>query len=146
MPQRKRSQLSGSPKGKAPFAAGFAIPGGTKSKLELVLKCDSVGSAEAVSAFLASIKIPEAEIRVIHSGVGAVTKQDLLMALSGSGLVVGFNVGVAPKLEQWVKEHTVEVRLYNVIYRLAEDLAEIARDMIPAEPVETTTGILGRRA
>jgi translation initiation factor IF-2 len=140
MPQRKRSQLSGSLKEKAHFAADITVPGEAKRRLEIVLKSDSVGSAEAVSTLLAGMKIPEAEIKVIHSGVGAVSKQDLLMALSGSGLVVGFSVGVAPKLDQWVKEHTVEVRLYNVIYRLADDLREIARDMIPSEPDETITG------
>jgi translation initiation factor IF-2 len=140
MPQRKRSQLPRSLKEKAHPPADFMAPGEAKNKLELVLKSDSVGSAEAVSALLAGMKIPEAEIRVIHSGVGAVSKQDLLMALNGSGLVVGFNVGVAPKLAQWAKEHMVEVRLYNVIYRLADDLREIAGNMVPIEPDETITG------
>jgi translation initiation factor IF-2 len=122
------------------FPADFGVPGREKKKLEIVLKCDSAGSAEAVASLLAGMNIPETEIRVIHSGVGAVSKQDLLMALTGSGLVVGFNVGVAPKLEQWVKEHRVEVRLYNVIYRLADDLRATARDLVPEEPDETITG------
>jgi translation initiation factor IF-2 len=140
MPHRKRSQTTKSIKESAHYPADFGVQGEDRRKFDIVLKSDSVGSAEAVSALLTNMKIPEAELRVIHSGVGAVSKQDLLMALSGSQLVVGFNVGVAPKLEQWVKEHGVEVRLYNVIYRLADDLREIVRDSVPTEPEETVTG------
>lgn len=139
MPHKKHSQLPGSVKNTAHFA-DLGVPAEDSVKLEIVLKCDSMGSVEAVSALLAAIKIPGAEIRVIHSGVGAVSKQDLLLALSGSRLVVGFNVGVAPKLEQWAKEHVVEVRLHNVIYTLADDLRELAHDMIPVESDETITG------
>lgn len=109
--------------------------------LELVLKCDAMGSVEAVSALVSKLDFPEAEIKIIRSGVGNITKEDLLMALSGSGLVVGFNVEVVPKLEQWVKQHRVEIRLYKVIYRLAEDLRAIAQTMAPAE---TEDKILGK--
>jgi translation initiation factor IF-2 len=73
--------------------------------------------------------------------VGNITKQDVLMALTGSRLVIGFNVGVAPKLEQWVKEHGVEVRLYDVIYRLAEDLKVIAQSLAP---VVTEDKVIGK--
>jgi translation initiation factor IF-2 len=118
----------------------FGTPSVDKPKLQIVLKADSMGSAEAITAMLASTKIPEADIKVIHSGVGAVSKQDLLMAQTGSSLVVGFNVGVAPRLDQWVKEHGVEVRIYDVIYKLAEDLGAIARGLVVPEPEEKITG------
>ncbi len=111
-----------------------------KAKLEIVLKCDTDGSLEAVSALLANLKAPEAEIKLIQSGVGNVSKQDLLMALTGSRLVIGFNVAVAPKLEQWVKEQGVEVRLYDVIYKLAEDLKAIIQTLAPVEAEEKVTG------
>jgi translation initiation factor IF-2 len=62
------------------------------------------------------------------------------MALTGSRLVIGFNVGVAPKLGQWVKEHGVEVRLYDVIYRLAEDIKAIGQSLAPVEPEDKITG------
>jgi translation initiation factor IF-2 len=109
-------------------------------ELEIVLKCDLSGSAEAIAAILSKMKTTGAEIKVIHSGVGAIAKQDLVLALTGSKLAVGFNVGVAPKLEQWVKDHGVQVRLYNVIYKLAEDLKGIAENLIPGEAEETVTG------
>ena len=112
-----------------------------RPRIDLVLKCDTMGSVEAVSNLVSKLKTPEAEIKIIRSGVGNIVKQDLLVALSGSGLVLGFNVGVAPKLELWIKEHFVEIRLYEVIYRLAEDLVAIARSMAPAR---TEDKILGK--
>ena len=95
---------------------------------------------EAISALLANLKAAEAQINVIHSGVGNISKQDLLMALTGGRLVIGFNVGIAPKQQQWVKEHGVEVRLYNVIYKLADDLKAIAKSLVPVETEEKVTG------
>ncbi|ABK15898.1 translation initiation factor 2 GTPase [Syntrophobacter fumaroxidans] len=116
-------------------------PGPAVETLEIVLKCDSFGTVEAVTTLLGKIGGREVEIKVIHSGVGDVTKNDILMALTGSRLVAGFNVGLAPRLEQWTKEHGVEVRLYNIVYTLAEDLGALARSLIQTEPEER---ILGR--
>jgi translation initiation factor IF-2 len=114
--------------------------GRERTKIELVLKCDTMGSVEAVSTLLAGIKMPDVEIEVLHSGVGNVTKQDLLMALTGSRLVIGFNVAVAPKLEQWVKEHGVEVRIYDVIYRLSEDIRALGQSVAPVPSEDKVTG------
>lgn len=137
MPHRKHSRI---PRGSAPGGGAFPIADSGKIRLEVVLKCDSMGSMEAVSAVLANLKLPETEVRVIHAGVGTISRQDLLMALTGSKLVIGFNVGVAPKLEQWIKEQGIEVRLYKVIYTLVDDLKKIARDIVPAETEEKVTG------
>jgi translation initiation factor IF-2 len=62
------------------------------------------------------------------------------MALSGSKLVVGFNVDIMPKLESWLKDHGVEVRLYDVIYRLIEDVQHIVQSMLPRRIEEKITG------
>ncbi|MFP5213617.1 MAG: hypothetical protein ACLGPL_09580, partial [Acidobacteriota bacterium] len=82
----------------------------------------------------------DVDIRVIHSGVGAISKSDLLMAMTGSKLVLGFNVTVMPKLDRWVKENGVEVRLYDVVYKLADDVKAIGRSMVQQEPEEVVTG------
>jgi len=136
MPETKQSRKI-SPK-QIPFE--LTAGEGQKPKLEIVLKCDTDGSVEAVSALIANLKAPEAQIKLIQSGVGNISKQDLLMALTGSRLVIGFNVEVAPKLDQWVKEQGVEVRLYDVVYKLADDLKTIVQTMAPAEPEEKVTG------
>ena len=73
-------------------------------KLKIVLKCDSVGSEEAVISILTPEQDNQGEIQVIQTGVGTITKSDLLMALSGSRLVVGFNTDIMPNLQQVCRE------------------------------------------
>jgi translation initiation factor IF-2 len=113
-----------------------------KKKLEIVLKSDSAGSEEAVVASLSAIQIPEIELKVIHSDVGSITKSDLLLALTASKLVLGFNVEVAPKIEPLCREQGIEVRLYDVIYNLTKDLQSIANGLVAPdeEDVEKITG------
>ncbi len=109
-------------------------------KLEIVLKCDVAGTAEAINASLTEIDVPGVQIKVIQSGVGNVSKSDVLMARTGSKLVVGFSVDTMPKLEQEIKEFGVEVRLYDTIYKLTEDIRKIAQSFKSAEPKEKITG------
>jgi translation initiation factor IF-2 len=126
---------------KRPRRSLKAFDENAKKKLDIVLKCDSTGSEEAVVAGLSAIQPPEVDLRVIHSGVGAVTKSDLLLALTAGRLVVGFNVGVAPKIEQLSREQGIEVRLYDVIYTLTKDIQSIANKyMADVEEVEKITG------
>jgi translation initiation factor IF-2 len=109
-------------------------------KLEIVLKCDVAGTVEAVGSSLSSIHVPGVEIDIIQSGVGNITKSDVLMAQTASRLVIGFNVGTMPKLEQHIKEHGVEVRLYETIYSITEDIKKIANNLKAKEPEEIITG------
>ncbi len=97
-----------------------------KRSLDIVLKCDSTGSKEAITAALAAEGHPGAEVNVLHAEVGDVTKSDLFIALTASRLVVGFQVGVMPKIKPLSQEQGIEVRLYDVIYRLTTDLRDIA--------------------
>ncbi|MHC1745148.1 MAG: hypothetical protein AB9873_19255 [Syntrophobacteraceae bacterium] len=110
-----------------------------RKKFDVVLKCDTTGSVEALTAAIMAIHVPGAQIRIIHSGVGDVSKSDLLMALTGSKLVLGFNVEVMSKGDQWVKEHGGEVRLYDVIFRLVEDVTQIARTFVAVPAEERVT-------
>jgi translation initiation factor IF-2 len=111
-----------------------------KNKLEIVLKCDVAGTAEAISASLAEIKVPGVEIDLIQTGVGKVSKSDVLMARTGSKLVLGFNVDIMLKLKQEIKEFGVEVRLYDTIYKLTEDVRKIAQSFNIEPPEEKITG------
>jgi translation initiation factor IF-2 len=99
------------------------------NKLEIVLKCDVAGTAEAVSASLSEIRVAGVQIDLIQTGIGNVSKSDALMARTGSKLVIGFNVDVMPKLKQEIKEFGVEVRLYDTIYKLTEDIRKIAQSL-----------------
>lgn len=111
-----------------------------KGVLEIVLKSDVAGTLEAVNASLSYIRAPNVEIVVIQAGVGPVSKSDILMARTGSRLIVGFNISVAPHIQKAAVENGVEIRLYEVIYKLSRDLAEIAKGLTPASPKEKITG------
>lgn len=111
-----------------------------QNKLEVVLKCDVAGTAEAISASLAEINVSGVQIDLIQTGIGNISKSDVLMARTGSKLVLGFNVNITPKLEQEIKEFGVEVRLYDTIYKLTEDMRKIAQSFIIKEPEEKICG------
>lgn len=134
---RHMESLSGE---KTPLWGPSAADRSAGRVLEIVLKCDSYGSTEAVLSALKKIRSPEVEVRIISAGIGTIAKSDLLMALSGSKLVLGFNVDIMPRLEGWLKEHEVEVRLYDVIYRLVEDVHGIVESMLPRKIEEKITG------
>ncbi len=112
----------------------------SKPQLELVLKCDSTGSVESILTALSKIQLPEAELSVIRSGVGAVSKSDMMLAETAGRLIIGFQVDVLPGMERAVKEHHVEVRLYNVIYSLTADLQTIAESLVPPREQELIIG------
>jgi translation initiation factor IF-2 len=112
----------------------------SQNKLEIVLKCDVAGTAEAISASLSEIKVPGVQIDLIQIGVGNVSKSDVLMARTGSKLVIGFSVDIMPKLQQEIKEFGVEVRLYDTIYKLTEDIRKIAQSFSITVPEEKITG------
>ena len=113
-----------------------------KRRLDIVLKCDSTGSKEAITAGLAARRPSEADVKVVHADVGDITKSDLFLALTASRLVVGFQVGVMPKIKELSQEQGVEVRLYDVIYRLTTDLDDIAAKLTVRE--EEREKIIGK--
>jgi len=111
-----------------------------KPRLEIVLKCDAVGSVETVTNSLAALTVPDVDISVIHSGIGAITKSDVLFAETASRLIVGFQSGVMPSLDKVLREHRVEVRLYDVIFNLINDINAVAGDLVPNPPEDQIIG------
>jgi translation initiation factor IF-2 len=135
--QRKKKKRAGYPEEKKLDSVSSSSD---KKKLELVLKCDSVGCAEAVETSIKAMARPEVDIEILSSGVGAINKSDIFMAETGSRLIIGFNVGVLPEIKNMPVEHNVEVRIYDVIYRLVEDVSKIAASIIPREVTEKIIG------
>ncbi|MBW2465829.1 MAG: hypothetical protein JRF02_00880, partial [Deltaproteobacteria bacterium] len=83
-----------------------------KKKLEIVLKCDTSGCAEAIINAINVINLPDVEVGIISSGVGPISKSDIFMAETGSRLIMGFNVGLIGQIDQMAADHNVEIRLY----------------------------------
>ena len=118
-----------------------ASPAAPSADLEIVLKCDSAGCLEAVSAAILDAAPAGVTISIIHAGVGAVNKTDIFLSETGSRLILGFNVGIGPNIDGLAAEYGVEIRLYDVIYQLVADVRETAKTLLPAEDTEV---ILGR--
>jgi translation initiation factor IF-2 len=110
-----------------------------RPKLEIVLKCDSMGSLEAVTAAISEMTL-EFDISIVHSGIGGISKSDVLFAETAGSLIVGFQVDALPGMDKILRAHGVEVRLYGVIYQLTADLRAIAESMIPPESQEDIIG------
>ena len=134
---KKQKKHAGHPEEK-PLESVSGHP--AKKKLEIVIKCDSVGCAEAVEASIKAIAQPGVEIEILSSGVGAINKSDIFMAATGSRLIIGFNVGVLPDIKALPGEHNVEVRIYDVIYTLMEDVGKIAQSLVTRETGEDILG------
>jgi translation initiation factor IF-2 len=141
MMEKEPTISEGVPHKKSSRPPGFQIPlHETGNKLEILVKSDSMGTREAVMAAVESLVFPEVDIEIIQSGVGHISKSDLLMAEAGSRLILGFNVDILPRVKELAKEHRVEVRLYRVIYNLTDDLKKIAATLARIEDSEKITG------
>ncbi len=99
--------------------------------MEIVLKCSSAGCVDAARSAIEGIRVPDVDIAIIQSGVGAIRKSDIVMAATGSGLIAGFEVEVLSGLEKELLLNNVEVRLYDVIYAMTGDIQNIAERLRP---------------
>jgi len=117
-----------------------STPQSIKPKLEIVLKCDSFGTGEAVASSINQISRPEAEINIIRSKEGDINISDVMMAETGSRLIIGYQVEVLPGIDTLLRERGVEVRLYEVIYKLTADIADIIGSMVQPANQEQITG------
>lgn len=109
-----------------------AIQEGTK-EINIVLKADVNGSQEAVKNSLQKIKVEDVKINVIRSGVGTITESDVVLAKASNAIIIGFNVRPSAKTMEMAKENEIEIRLYNIIYKVVEDMEAAMKGML--EPI-----------
>lgn len=102
---------------------------GAVKELNLVVKADAQGTLEAVLNALEKIEDPVVTIKVVGQGVGAVNDSDLLLASVSSAIVLGFNLKPTPASERAAEREKVEVRYYDIIYKLTEDVERAAKGM-----------------
>ena len=117
------------------------IDAGDVKELNLVLKADVQGSVEAAQQSLERLTEAEAKIRILHAGSGGITESDVLLASASEAIVIGFNVGEEIGVERVADRMGVEIRHYNIIYQLIEDIELALHGML--EP-EYTDVLLGR--
>ena len=111
-----------------------------KKRLDIVLKCDTSDCAEAIISAIKSITHPEVNVDIISSGVGSINKSDIFMAETGSRLILGFNVGFMPHVDDLASEHNVEIRFYEVICQLIADIESIVISLVPRKYSEQIIG------
>ena len=113
-----------------------------KSVLEypVVVKADVQGSAEAIVNALNRISNDEIKVRVLSSGVGAITESDVNLAFSSGAPVIGFNVRPNAKAREMVERHKVRMKYFDVIYQLTEDVAKEMAGIWGPERIETVVG------
>lgn len=105
------------------------VEDGTK-EINVVLKTDVKGSEEAVRHSLEKINLDGVTVNVIRSGVGTITESDVTLANASKAIIIGFNVRPANKTVELAKEHSVEIRLYNIIYKVIEDMEAAIKGML----------------
>jgi translation initiation factor IF-2 len=110
------------------------------SELPIVVKADVQGSAEAIVQAMDKIGNEEVRVRVLHSGVGAITDTDVGLAEASGAPVIGFNVRANASARQTANQKGVEIRYYSVIYDLVDDVKAAASGLLKAEVRETFIG------
>jgi translation initiation factor IF-2 len=113
---------------------------GGVQELNIVIKGDVQGSVEAVVGELAKIKHPEVAVNVIHTGIGAITESDIMLASASNAIVAGFNVRPNAEARALAEREGVDLRTYRVIYQLTEDIQQALVGMLAPERVEESLG------
>lgn len=116
------------------------ISSGKMDFLKVVVKADTKGSLEAIQQSLAKIRNTEVGIKVIHAGTGGITESDVMMASASKGLVLGFHVLASVNANKIAEKEGVEIQIYEVIYKLLDDMTKILTGMLKPEQIEKVIG------
>ncbi len=114
--------------------------------LNLIVKGDVQGSVEAVRGLLEKIENDEVRVKILHSGVGSVTENDILLASASNGICIGFNVKPETKAKAEADRQKIEIRTYTIIYELIEDIEAAVKGMLEPKFEEEYHGTVEVRA
>jgi len=106
---------------------------GNVKELNLIVKADVQGSLEPIVSSLEKLGDEKIKVKIIHQGIGSITRSDVMLAVASQGIVIGFNVGVEAAAQSLAESEGVDVRQYNIIYKLIEDIDKALKGML--EPV-----------
>ena len=109
-------------------------------EINVVLKTDTNGSLEAVKFSLEKIDVEGVKINVIRGAVGGITESDIVLASASNALIIGFNVRGNNKVLDMAKQYSIEIRLYDIIYKLVEDMEKAMKGMLEPIYEEKVTG------
>ncbi len=140
--ERKNSQLSGNSAAKKVSLEDLfsQIQAGDMKTLNIIVKADVQGSAEAVKTSLEKISNEEVKVKVIHSAVGAINESDIMLASSSDSIIVGFNVRPDSAARESAVRNNVDIRLYRVIYDCINEVEAAMKGMLAPKFTESLIG------
>lgn len=116
------------------------IKEGEMIDLNIIVKADVQGTAEAVKASLEKIDVDGVRVNVIRSTAGGISESDVLLASASQAIIYGFNVRPNAKVRQTAEEEGIEIRLHNIIYKMVEEIETAMKGMLAPEIKEVVTG------
>jgi translation initiation factor IF-2 len=108
--------------------------------INLIVRADVQGSVEVLRSALSELKHAEVEVKVLHAGVGAVTESDVLLGTSSNATVIAFHTGVNDKAREAAEREGVQIRHYEILYEVLDDVRDLMEGTLAPEIVEEVTG------
>lgn len=108
--------------------------------LNLLLKADVQGSLEAISEALRKLSTDEVKIAIVHGGAGAITESDILLASASNAIIIGFNIRPTAKTKEVAEQEKVDIRFYDIIYKLVDDIKAAMSGMLSPDIKEVYLG------
>ena len=119
---------------------------GELKELKIVLKADTQGTLEALDASLQKLSTDKVKVSIIRKGIGAITESDVMLASASEAIVIGFNVKPTSQAKEIAKQEGVDIRFYDVIYHLLEDIKKAMEGLLEPIYEEVITGVAEVRA
>ncbi|MGM8211713.1 translation initiation factor IF-2 [Virgibacillus sp. W0430] len=116
------------------------IKQGDMKEINIIIKADVQGSAEALASSLQKIEVENVQIKIIHTAVGAITESDIILASASNAIVIGFNVRPDVNAQKAAEMEKVDVRLHRIIYKAIEEIEAAMKGMLDPEFVEKVIG------
>lgn len=111
-------------------------------EINLIVKADVQGSVEALSSALQKIDVEGVKVKIIHTGVGAITEYDIMLASASNAIVIGFNVRPDVNAKRTAEAENVDIRLHRIIYKVIEEIEAAMKGMLDPEYEEKVIGTL----
>lgn len=118
------------------------IKEGKKVDLNIIIKADTDGSAEAISDSLMKLTTSETKLNVIHKAVGQISESDILLAEASNAIVIGFNVRPNLNARKFAEKNKIDIRVYNVIFKIIEEIKQALEGMLEPEISEEVTATI----
>ena len=113
---------------------------GELKEVNVIIKADVQGSAEALGASLKKIDVEGVRVNIVHSAVGAINESDVTLAAASNAIIIGFNVRPTPQAKQQAEGEQVDIRLHRIIYKAIEEIETAMKGMLDPEFEEKITG------